>query len=707
MFERRVKWFSIILGCMALVIAVRLVDLQVVRADEFQAQAARMLTRPVQYLRAPRGAILDRHGTPLLRDVPAWDVCVHFGVIAGRQDYLRAVARELRARGAYPPKRPIAEIADELRLDIARMWQRLAELTGRPVAEFIERGQQLRSRVERIRDAVERRSGIVQPVAEEYQLHPLLEGIDDQLALQLRIELEQYPWLRVVAGSRRVATDADAFAHLLGRLGHVDRERLERDPLRHDELRQLRAGELCGVSGVEAAADTALRGTRGRRVEDFDRHEIERVDALQGADVRLTIDAELQRRVYALLADAISRSVHPSGGSAVVIDAASREVLALVSYPAFAYDRFSEEYDRLRRDTRDLPLLFRAVAGQYPPGSTCKAVTLVAALSEQVVGEHTRIHCTGYLDRPDAFRCWIYNQFPGVTHDMDGHPEGQDASDAVRNSCNIYFYRAGERLGPQRLCDWFRRFGFGRTAGTRLPEEVAGIVPDEAYLRRAQGRGFDRADPWNWAIGQGEVTITPLQAANVAASIAAGRWEPVRLFRDEVAESRPSAASAATALDGDALRILRAGMWRVVNERGGTGADGRLADRRFDFCGKTGSAQAAPRAVSYTYTLEGPDGRRETVVASSKDDALAAYAAPRPKVVGWRAAERFPQLLPGEKLPSHAWFIGYTQAAGNPRGSVPQAPVYAIAVVIEYGGSGGKVAAPLARAIAELLLPAN
>src|SRR5262245_38667984 len=108
MFERRAKWFSIILACMALIIAVRLIDLQIVRADEFEAQAARRLTRPVQYLRAPRGAILDRNGAPLLRDVPAWDVCVHYGVLAGRQDYLRAVARELRTRGRYPPKKPIS-----------------------------------------------------------------------------------------------------------------------------------------------------------------------------------------------------------------------------------------------------------------------------------------------------------------------------------------------------------------------------------------------------------------------------------------------------------------------------------------------------------------------------------------------------------------------------------------------------------------------
>ncbi|MFH1748126.1 MAG: penicillin-binding transpeptidase domain-containing protein [Planctomycetota bacterium] len=699
MFRKRLTWFWILLTGVAILLTIRLVEIQVVRAAEYEELATHLLTRPVRYLRAPRGRIMDRNGQVLMSDVPSSDISVHYAVLTGQsRTYLRTWARCLRRLGEYPDTMSTDEIAAQLRLEIADMWQRLAELTGHPVSEFIERGDRIRQQVERIRVAVRANTGVDQPVAEEYTLHPVIEDVEDEIALAVRMEMEHMPWLRVVPSSRRVVYNADAVVHLIGRLGAVSQQHLEQDPLRDEELRKLHPGDRRGITGIERVAEETLRGTRGRIVEGYDRQLIERTNPLAGADLSLTIDMRLQEHVLQVLGEAVEKGVTPAGGAAVVIDVESREVLALVSYPIYGYDSYHQDYNQLIRDARRLPTRFRAVNGLYPPGSTCKAITLVGAITEGVTNAHERIHCTGHLlpDKPTQFRCWIYNHYL-TTHDA-AQPEGQNGEDAIRNSCNIYFYTMGGRLGPQRLCEWFSRFGLGRLQGTGLIEESPGIVPTEQRIRRH----YQPYDAWNYSIGQGEVTATPLQVANVAASIAAGYWAPVRLIHpDSETTSTPDHEQP---FDEQALRVLRTGMWRVVNERGATANQARLARDNYVLCGKTGSAQAAPQPIAYRYTFEWPDGRREEVIDYLEQDALSQFEGERPRRVGKHTVERYPALEASEPLPSHAWFMGYTQTAGTPRGTAPHGRNYAIAVVIEYGGSGGRVAGPVAKEIIEWLL---
>ncbi len=715
MFEKRLKWFTLLLAGVALVVVLRLIEIQVVRAEHYQALADGLLVQPTRYYRAARGSILDRHGRVLVSDTPAFDVALHYAILCGDSErYLKALAGQRQRRGLTPPGQTPEETLTELRCGVAETWETLAALTGRPVEELMDVGQLVRRRVERIREQRERLLGVVEPIREERSFHTVVGGVNDELALRARMKLEQFPWVAIQPGTRRVAHDAEALVHVLGRLGAVSRERLEEDPLAWDELRRLVPGDLCGISGVERAAELNLRGTRGREIFRFDGSVAERIEPRRGRDVFLTIDAALQQRVLEIVRRAVDASEFPAGGAAVVIDVARREVLALVSYPVHAYDSFAQDYEQLRRDSRWLPLRFRAVADQYPPGSTCKAITLVGALADGVAGPQERIHCRGFLlpGQPALFRCWIYNQF-GTTHDDTHNPAGQSAEDAVRNSCNIYFFTLGQRLGAARICYWFEQFGLGRLQGTGLIEESPGIVPTEAWLHAAQGRGHQTADAWNYAIGQGEVTVTPLQAANVAATIAAGRWEPVQLIRDETGEPLRAAAEPVRSFDESACRVLRAGMWRVVNEDGGTARAARLTLRGFELCGKTGSAQATPRVLRSEYTLEWPDGHQHTVTAETQEEALSlglqerpegAAGGERPRVVARRTVERYPPWEPGEPLPSHAWFIGYTQPAGTPRGASPREHAYAVAVIIEFGGSGGRVAGPVAREIAEALL---
>lgn len=708
MFARRLKWFVIGLAALAGVVVARLVELQVVQAAYYGELAARLTVRPARYLPAPRGSILDRHGAPLVADQPAADVSVHYAVLTftNRARYLSAVARELRSRGEYPDSLATHEIVSELQNQVARMWQRLSELADVPVATLVARAEATRARVEAIRRAVEARTSIRQMVSEELAYHPILRDVSPEVALAVREEFARYPWVRVTPTARRVASEADACVHLLGRLGEADADRLADDPFGADELRRLRPGDRCGVSGVELLAETILRGARGRVVEDVDGQALERVDPVPGRDVYLTIDRELQSEALALLQEAVEALETPSGGAIVVIDVETRDVLAAVSYPIYSHENFGVEYASLRSDARREPLRFRAIQNRYPPGSTCKAITLVGGLAENVLSPTERIHCTGHLlpNQPNMFRCWIYNQYR-TTHDARD-PAGQDAELAIKNSCNIYFFRVGDRLGPARLCDWFDRFGIGRPAGTGLIEEAIGVNPTAAWLARYRTSAPrpQPADAWNWSIGQGEVTATPLQIANIGATIASGYWAPARLVRD--AQGRPLGPDypPGDRLPESALRPLRAGMWRVVNEAHGTATTARLDRADYVLCGKTGSAQAQPHTVNWTYHLEFADGRRTTVVAATDADALAGFAAPRPRIVGRFAAERYPALLPDEPLPSHAWFLGFTQAADTPRGRPPQGKSYAICVLVEFGGSGGRVAAPVAKRVAEWLV---
>lgn len=717
MFESRLKWFCVLLGAAGMVIAARLALIQLVYADDLRALAQRAVTRGVRYTRAVRGSILDRAGRVLVRDAPSFDLGVHYGVLANRADYLRICARALRESGRLDPALSTPESLAQVRIGVAQMWQQLAELTGRPVSEFIERADTIRRRVERIAAQVARRRGVAQPIREETEVfHTVAVDLDPDLALTIRSRLGWMPWCRVIPSARRVAADGvDPLVHVLGRVAAVSPAALDADVFRDDALRRLLPDDVCGVSGVERLAEPVLRGTRGMIVEDYERRALDAVEPLRGSDVRLTLDLELQRRTLDLLAEGVQASAAPSGAAAVVIDVRTREVLVLASFPAYAYDRFQTDYDTLRRDLRSEPLLFRAVAGQYPPGSICKAITLVAGLSEGVITPRTTFECRGFLNDQNAFRCWIYNQYR-LAHGP------QEAEDAVKNSCNIYFFRTGERLGSQRLCDWFRRFGLGAPAGSGLIEERAGIVADAAWLAANRGREPRPADAWNFSIGQGEITITPLQAANVVASIASGRWAPVQLLKSvgagsdaeparapaDAADADPPPAHnsppAPAAFDDDALRTLRRGMWRVVNDGDGTARDARIERPGYVLCGKTGSAQTSPRVVQRRYIFEWPDGRREAVVAGSREDAEATFTTPAPALIDSEITERYPDILPGERLPAHAWFIGYTQSRETPVGDPPRGRVYAIAVLVEFGGSGGHVAAPVARRIAEMLL---
>lgn len=700
-------WFFIgILGTLTLVIGARLVDIQVVNASQYAALVDVVSPKQIAYIRPPRGSILDRNGRVLVADEPSADVTMYYSVLKLDGTYLQRRAERALYHGEISGDLTPEAVVAQYKREIDQIFIRLAEITGTPRTEIKDRIDHLVDRVTRIRKKVG------QPIREEKMWHPIIEDLDQATALRIQIELPDSPWIRIQPGSRRRSHDVDAVAHLIGRMGILRKDRLAQfytDPYAGDELRELGVRDRHGIGGIELLAESELRGKRGKFMQNFATGVKERIPPEPGTDVVLTIDMDVQEQIYDLLVKAVADSPHPAGAAAVVLDVDSREVIAAVSYPSYSYEDFSENAGALYADTLLTPTRARAIQNRYPPGSTCKAITTFGALADAVASPAEKLHCTGHLlpNKPNKFRCWIYKQF-GVTHDSE-YPSGQTAADAIRNSCNIYFFRVGERLGADRLCHWFSEFGLGRGAGTGLIEEASGVVPTREWLAKNPKRKVQPSDPWNWSIGQGEVSMTPLQVANVAATIASGEWRPVTIAQTRDGKRLGDHDLPPRQIPAAALRPVRQGMYRVVNEDGGTAFDyARLDNNEFadtKFCGKTGSAQTSRRVLSRRYYFEYEDGRREIIVAPTKELAEEQFSDPKPKLVGHRAVDVFPtptEENPG--LPAHAWFMGYTQSADTPIGGTPRGKSYAISVLIEFGGSGGRVAGPVAKQIVELLL---
>jgi penicillin-binding protein 2 len=488
-----------------------------------------------------------------------------------------------------------------------------------------------------------------------------------------RVRLDEYPWIEVVPSHTRRYDGGEAVGQFLGLLREVDRGIIENDPSVEDDLARYLPGDRFGFCGIEGLAEQWLRGRRGRVHEDIQGRPLPdppSAEPQNGRDFRLTIDLALHQQVYRRLAQAVrEHGTLCTGGAAVILDIPSRQVLAMASYPSFDPNEPWEVRQKLAEDTLRQPTKFRVIGEgfAYPPGSIVKPMVLAAGLTEGRVGPEEEIVCRGHLlpDYPNKWRCaatWGHGSVKPVY--------------SIQHSCNVFYYVVAERMGVRLLSEWMSRFGFGQRTGTGLWGENRGIVPDSGLPGVARNMG----------IGQGQLEITPMQAANMVATIASGVFRPVTIWLDDPsprpAESLPVAENH--------WRIVRRGMHDAVNEPGGTAYEGGRLEGVGDLVllGKTGSAEPAPQESLYTCRF--PDGRVEVVRARNIHDLYAQFATDRrPEVLDQQEAAEYP---------THGWFVGYLA----PRSSYEQ-PVtsrrlsVAIAVVIEYAGHGGDVAAPVAR----------
>ncbi len=438
----------------------------------------------------------------------------------------------------------------------------------------------------------------------------------------------EHPEFEIDVGHLRLYRHGPLTAHVLGYLGEVTAA----------DLRQAgspyRAGDLVGKKGIEETFDRELRGTNGERVVVVDsrgrsREEFSGSAAKPGADVRLTLDLELQEQA--------SRYFEGRVGAAVALDPRNGEIRVLTSAPSYNPNLFARRLDR--GEWQELlasphhPLQNRALQNTYSPGSVFKIVVAVAGLSEGVVDEQGSVFCNGgariYNRR---FRCWR----------RQGHG-WVNLRTAIRESCDVYFYHLGQKLGIDRLAEYARRFGLGQPTGVDIAGEKAGLVPDLEWSLRARGTTWYPGETISVAIGQGPLLVTPLQVASALATVANGGSRVLPHLRKSESPPRPQPLT----LDRQALDVVADALWAVVND-GGTGSSARLTG--FDVAGKTGTVQVI----------------EQKTWVDSRD-------------------------LPFEKR-DHAWFGSFGPA---------EWPELVVVVFVEHGGKGSAEAAPLAKLIYE------
>jgi penicillin-binding protein 2 len=746
MFERRLKVLLIILFALTATLMVRAAWLQVASASHWRAQAELTMTRQ-SLVETSRGRILDFKGRVMAEDSACTDAAVDYRVILPEPDetYIRDLARqrlrnqrldEWRGAGTDGRRRmlevEVANVLDEVRA----MWKRLADVSGMSQEEIEETRAGIVRRVEMRRRAVwyrkyedavaehKRREPSAWwkrwliddtqrapelddfkiEVAEQREAHVILRNIPQAVHNELWREIDRYPGLVLRPSMSRIYPYDDTAAHVIGTLSKVRREDLQSDPSIGNPLRQYLPNDLIGRSGLERLAEQQLRGTRGSidRYLDAERRIVDSRDALPGADVRSTIDMELQRSITEAFLHVRIRNPDgsidtvPMHGGAVIIDVKTGEVRAMVSFPTFDLNTYDQEYSKLARDELNRPLMNRATMFALEPGSTLKVAAGLAAIADGVVGVNEGIECTGYLQLGGRTfhvgKCWVATRFEsrlgrgGVAHHpipiphqgKFGNRDGfLSFSEALERSCNIYFETVADRLGLERLGMWYDRLGIGRTTGVGITE-AAGINPAD-YTGPASVR---RYTTWVAGIGQGEIATTPLQMANLAATVARdGIWlKPKLLAGADVPDPTPNIPTRVDlGIPLDALRAARRGMTDVVHSAAGTGTEIRRDDMLI--AGKTGTAQASKLTIIQRDEAGNPlrdeDGkiRRITLEPSTRGN-------PNPLAPWYRGTGNS-----GTDL-AHGWYIGFAPADN---------PTIAFAVMVEYGGSGGYSAASVLR----------
>ena len=430
-------------------------------------------------------------------------------------------------------------------------------------------------------------------------------------------------------------------AHLLGYLGQINRKELQ-----SGRYPNVRAGDSIGRYGIEKSFEPFLQGKRGGRQVEVDANGrvikvLKTVEPVSGNDLHLTLDLELQRAAEKLL--------EGNDGSVVAIDPSNGDVLVMASTPSFDQNDFiggisNKKWQALMSDP-GRPMNNKAIQAEYPPASTYKIITALAALEEKVIDNYSTSFCPGYYKFGNRrYQCW----------NKHGHGE-ISVVDAIAQSCDVFFYQAGEKTGVDTLAQYAKGCGLGRSTGISLDHERRGLIPTAAWKKKRFKEAWQAGETLSISIGQGFNLVTPLQMAVFIAAVGNGgtlyRPRIVKSIEDSegnIVKSIEPEITGGLPASKETLSLVQKGLLEVVH--GDRGTARRIRTKGINIAGKTGTAQVFSR----------------------------------------KAGEKFDNKNLGRTLRDHAWFISYAPADD---------PKIAIAVIIEHGEHGSSTAAPIAGAL--------
>ena len=490
------------------------------------------------------------------------------------------------------------------------------------------------------------RKRILKDVSRKKKFVPVLvrEYLEWEDVARIEVNAPDLPGITIESGSLRFYPQGESAFHALGYVGAVSPKHKT-----GDRLLEL-PGFKVGLSGVEQTFDLALRGKAGSsqlEVNALGRviRELDRKEGKTGQNIVLTIDTSLQKQAM--------KALEGKTGSIVVLDVHTGATMVQASSPSFDPNNFTNglsenEWKELSEDER-APLRNKAIAGEYAPGSTFKMIVALAALEAGIINKNTSFFCSGSLTLGDGkFHCWKKHGH-GLTNLKKG----------IAQSCDVYFYELSRRVGIDRIAIMAKRFGLGQNLDLDIPGSRPGLIPNKAWKKAAIGKSWVRGETLLAAIGQGFVLTTPMQLATMVARLAnGGKAITPFVARDIISRnkiiSRTDLPASDMGLNPNHLRMVLKSMEAVINNQWGTAYRARIMVPGMGMGGKTGTSQV----------------RRIT------------------------QAERDSGIIKNEQLPwkrrDHALFVGFAPIVS---------PRYAISVVIEHGGGGSKIAAPIARDI--------
>ncbi|HET6421263.1 MAG TPA: penicillin-binding protein 2 [Geobacteraceae bacterium] len=577
-------WLSVVVAAMFFLLLMRLLYLQVLKTGSYQdlSESNRLRTVPVA---ASRGTVFDRNGKVLVGNRPSFSVTV--------------IPQEIKDKNL--------------------IIERLSRFLGVDRAELMEKWEKGKGRAKYF--PVILASGITRDqleIIEENQLS--LPGVDIQMH-----PVRDYP-------------NGVLASHLLGYLGEMSEKEMD-----SDQYSEYNPGDYIGKSGIERSWEKELHGSDGGRQLEVDAlgrvlKTVSEELPTVGESLVLTIDLDMQKKAEEAFGD--------QAGAAVAMDVNSGEILTFVSKPDFDPALFAEglspkQWKEYVADTRH-PLENKALKGQYPPGSTFKIVTALAGLEEGLVDEGSTVSCNGSFSLGNTtFKCW----------NKRGHGS-VNLRKALRESCDVYFYKLGDRLGIDRIAYYAKKLGLGSPTGIGLEHEKAGMIPSTEWKEKRYKTKWLRGETISCAIGQGYVLATPIQLASMIATVANEgtiyRPHLVKRVLDPegrvIKEFQPEIITRSNGIKSSSYRLVKQGLFEVVNEPGGTGGMARLYEVKV--AGKTGTSQVVK--------LRGKSG-----------------------------------YLPYQYR-DHALFVAFAPY---------EKPEVAVAVVVEHGLHGGSSAAPIAAKI--------